>query len=88
MDKRFLDNFAFGRLRTSSEDFGLLRKSSEMIVSSAKSQNSQDKNLTLISQKRLAGIVCVFAVLGAAMRLSHLYFLKKESENDVQTGKQ
>ena len=27
--------------------------------------------------------VCVFAVLGAAMRLSHLYFLKKESENDV-----
>ena len=27
--------------------------------------------------------VCVFAVLGAEMRLSHLYFLKKESENDV-----
>ena len=27
--------------------------------------------------------VCVFAVLGAAMRLSHLYFLRKESENDV-----
>ena len=27
--------------------------------------------------------VCVFAVVGAAMRLSHLYFLKKESENDV-----
>ena len=27
--------------------------------------------------------VCVFAVLGAAMRLSHSYFLKKESENDV-----
>ena len=36
VDKRFLDNFAFGRLRTSSEDFGLLRESSEMIVSSAK----------------------------------------------------
>ena len=36
VDKRFLDNFAFGRLRTSSEDFRLLRESSEMIVSSAK----------------------------------------------------
>ena len=36
VDKRFLDNFAFGRLRTSSEDFGLLRESSEMIVSSSK----------------------------------------------------
>ena len=31
-----LDNFAFGRLRTSSEVFGLLRESSEMIVSSSK----------------------------------------------------
>ena len=36
VDTRFLDNFAFGRLRTSSEDFGLLRESSEMIVSSSK----------------------------------------------------
>ena len=36
VDKRFLDNFAFGRLRTSSEDFGLLRESSEMIVSFSK----------------------------------------------------
>ena len=27
--------------------------------------------------------VCVFAVVGAAMRLSHSYFLKKESDNDV-----
>ena len=36
MDKRFLDNFAFGRLRTSSEDFGLLQEFSEMIVSSSK----------------------------------------------------
>ena len=26
VDKRFLDNFAFGRLRTSPEDLGLLRK--------------------------------------------------------------
>ena len=31
-----LDNLAFGRLRTSSEDFGLLRESLEMIVSSSK----------------------------------------------------
>ena len=36
VDKRFLDNFTFGRLRTSSEDFGLLRESSEMIVLSSK----------------------------------------------------
>ena len=36
VDKRFLDNLAFGRLQTSSEDFGLLRESLEMIVSSAK----------------------------------------------------
>ena len=36
VDKCFLDNFAFGRLRTSSEDFGLLRESSEMIVSFSK----------------------------------------------------
>ena len=33
---RILDNFTFGRLRTSSEDIGLLRESSEMIVSSSK----------------------------------------------------
>ena len=29
VDKRFLDNFAFDRLRTSSEDFGRLRKTSD-----------------------------------------------------------
>ena len=27
--------------------------------------------------------VCVFAVLGSAMWLSHSYFLKEESDNDV-----
>ena len=42
VDKRFVDNFAFRRLRTSSVDFGLLRESSEMIVSFSKSQHSQD----------------------------------------------
>ena len=62
-----LDNFAFdklwtsledfGSLRTSSENFGLLRESSEMIVLSLNSQHSQDKDLMLISQKKLAGIL-------------------------------
>ena len=56
VDKRFLDNFAFGRLRTSSDFFGNLRKWS---CGLQKSQNSQDKNLTLISQKKLAGIKSV-----------------------------
>ena len=57
-----LDNFAFGRLRTSSEVFGLLRKTSDFFGNLRKwscrlkkSQHSQDKNLTLISQKKLAG---------------------------------
>ena len=40
-----------------SEDFGLLRESSEMIVSSSKiSALPADKNLILISRKKLAGI--------------------------------
>ena len=63
VDKRFLDNFAFGRLRTSSEDFRLLRKTSDFFGNLRKwscrlqkSQNSQDKNLMLISQKKLAGV--------------------------------
>ena len=58
-----LDNFAFGRLWTSSEVFGLLRKTSDFFGNLQKwscrlqkSQHSQDKNLTLISQKKLAGI--------------------------------
>ena len=53
----------FGRLRTSSEDFELLRKTSDFFGNLRKwscrlqkSQHSQDKNLTLISQKKLAGI--------------------------------
>ena len=53
----------FGRLRTSSEDFGRLRKTSDFFGNLRKwscrlqkSQHSQDKNLTLISQKKLAGI--------------------------------
>ena len=54
----------FGRLRTSSETFGLLRKTSDFFGNLQKwscrlqkSQHSQDKNLTLISQKKLAGIL-------------------------------
>ena len=67
MDKRFLNNFAFGRLRTSSEDFGLFRKTSDFFGNLRKwscrlqkSQQSQDKNLTLISQKKLAGISLLY----------------------------
>ena len=43
----------FGRLRTSSDFFRNLRKWPCRLQ---KSQHSQDKNLTLISQKKLAGI--------------------------------
>ena len=53
----------FGRLHTSSGDFTRLRKTSEFFGNLRKwscrlqkSQHSQDKNLTLISQKKLAGI--------------------------------
>ena len=59
-----LDNFAFGRLRTSLEIFGLLRKTSDFFGNLRKwsyrlqkSQHSQDKNLMLISHKKLAGIL-------------------------------
>ena len=53
--KRFLDNFAFGRLRTSSEDFGLLRKTLDFFGNLRK-WSVVFKNLTPISQKKLAGI--------------------------------
>ena len=43
----------FGRLRKTSDFFGNLRKWSCRLQ---KFQHSQDKNLTLISQKKLAGI--------------------------------
>ena len=63
VDKRFFDNFTFGRLQTSWEDFGRLRKTSDFFGNLRKwscylqkSQHSQDKNLMLISQKKLAGI--------------------------------
>ena len=53
-------------LRMSSEDFGLLRKTSDFFGNVRKrschlqkSQHSQDKNLTPISQKKLAGIKLV-----------------------------
>ena len=68
VDKRFLDNFAFGRLRTSSKTsgfFGNLRKWSCRLQ---KSQHSQDKNLTLISHKKLAGILRYFLRLEKAGR--------------------
>ena len=60
----FVTVFKFGRLRTSSEDFGRLRKTSDFFGNLRKwscrlqeSQHSQDKNLTPISQKKLAGIM-------------------------------
>ena len=46
----------FGRLRKTSDVFGNLRKWSCRLQ---KSQHSQDKNLTLIYQKKLAGIEVV-----------------------------
>ena len=46
----------FGRLRKTSDFFGNLRKWSCRLQ---KSQHSQDKNLTLISRKKLAGIVLI-----------------------------
>ena len=49
VDKRFLDS----HLRQTSDDFGNLRKWSCRVQ---KSQNSQDKSLMLITQKKLAGI--------------------------------
>ena len=70
VDKRFLDNFAYGRLRTSSEDFGRLRKTSDFFGNLRKwscrfqkSQCSQDKSLTPTSQKKLAGIQTSFKML-------------------------
>ena len=71
----------FGRLRTSSEDFGRLRQASDFFGNLRiwscrlqKSQPSQDKNLTLISQKKLAGIDNLFPSLG------HFGYQKPEVE--------
>ena len=74
------ENLAFGRLRTSSEDFGLLRKTSEFFGNLqkwscrlAKSQHSQDKNLTLISQKKLAGILLTCCNSNSVLNDVHEY---------------
>ena len=53
----------FGRLRTSSEDFILLRESSEMIVSSSEIPRTPRRKVSrLYSHKKLAGIQTSFAV--------------------------
>ena len=52
---------AFGRLRKTSDFFGNLRKWTCRLQ---KSQYSQDKNLTLISQKKLAGIFPFLDIVG------------------------
>ena len=57
----------FGRLRTSSEDFGNRRKWSCRLQ---KSQNSQDKSLTLITQKTLAGICYITCLMSCYITFS------------------
>ena len=57
----------FGRLRKTSDVFGNLRKWSCRLQ---KSQHSQDKNLTLISQKKLAGIHTFIHCLQVAISTS------------------
>ena len=71
---------AFGRLRTSSEDFGRLRKTSDLFRNLRKwscrlqkSHHSQDKNLTLISQKKLASIYNMCHVILYNIRHVMLY---------------
>ena len=66
---------AFGRLRMSLENFGLLRKTSDFFGNLQKwscrlkkSQYSQDKNLMLISQKKLAGIRRPYVPTGTMRR--------------------
>ena len=72
--------YAFIRLRQTSEDFGLLRKTSDVfgnlrkwLCRLQKSQHSQDKNLTPISQKKLAGIMLsIFVVWDISFNLTPL----------------
>ena len=57
MSGLFLASAIFGRLQLmSSEVFGCIRESSDVFVSSSKPRYSQDKNLTPITHKKLAGI--------------------------------
>ena len=86
VDKHFLDNFAFGRLRTSSKDFGDRRKTSGFFGNLRKwscrlqkSQHSQDKNLTLISQKKLAGILMEWLLIMFAnvKKNIRIFFVRK-----------
>ena len=77
-----LNNFAFVRLRTSSEIFWLLQKTSDVFwilrkwsCRLQKSQHSQDKNLPLISHKKLAGIH-VHVVISGWKRSVHVLFLR------------
>ena len=74
----------FSRLRTSSEDFGRLWKTSDFFGNLRKwscplqkSQHSQDKNLTLISQKKLVGIRQSLLLLTQGNIYNRLTFLNK-----------
>ena len=66
------------RLRKTSEVFGLLRKTSvffgnlrKWLCSVQNSRHCQDKNLTLISQKKLAGINFIIILLPVGMIYRH-----------------
>ena len=69
--------FRFRHRQTSSEDFGLLWKTSEFFGNIRKwscrfqkSQHSQDKNLTPIFQKKLTGIQVCFWMLNNGLKLN------------------
>ena len=82
----WLTSDVFGKLRTSSEDFGLAAESLEMIVSSSKPQHSQDKNLMLISQKKLAGIF--FRVLKTIIMPNFMLLTESEQLKHISTPPQ
>ena len=72
---------AFGRLRQTSDVFGNLRKWSCRLQ---KSQHSQDKNLTLIYQKKLAGILLLlffyeFTILLSFTAMQKLFWLTQKA---------
>ena len=73
------NELAFGRLRQTSANFGRLRKTSDFFGNLRKwscrlqkSQHSQDKNLTLISQKKLVGIKKTRNI--SSLHLEHKHF--------------
>ena len=83
----------FGRLRKTSDVFGLLRKTSDFFQNLRKwscrlqkSQHSQDKNLMLISQKKLAGIF--FRVLKTIIMPNFMLLTESEQLKHISTPPQ